>query len=75
MGRKTKEKIAEEKTKLIYMLAKIICGWCNKEVTADNVTFGAWESECEMCGSHGSIHFNSRCPNCDKYLQIELNSW
>ena len=75
MGRKTKQTVAEEKTKFISMLAKVICGWCEKEVASDKVTFGSWESECEMCGSHGSIYFTFHCPNCDKYLQIELNSW
>jgi len=33
------------------------------------------ESECEMCGSHGSVSVDVHCNNCNQDHEIDLKSW
>jgi hypothetical protein len=51
------------------------CDTLKKEVvTKDTSGLSASESECELCGSHGSISFFVNC-ECGNYHDIELSSW
>jgi predicted RNA-binding Zn-ribbon protein involved in translation (DUF1610 family) len=55
---------------------KFVCGSCGKTnlINSDNVSFYADSSECDLCGSHGSIEINTICP-CGKSLTVEPYSW
>jgi hypothetical protein len=51
------------------------CDNLKKEVmTKDLNSLTASESECELCGSHGSMNFFVNC-ECGKYHDIEIKSW
>lgn len=39
-----------------------------------NLSWSADDSECEMCGSHGSVEVEFEC-KCGKSHSIELDSW
>jgi ssDNA-binding Zn-finger/Zn-ribbon topoisomerase 1 len=62
--------------KLKGITAEVECSKCGKfKVKLDETDFHANESECSLCGSHGSIYFYFTCPKCKKYDSIEINSW
>ena len=51
------------------------CDVLKKEIVCKDLhSLHASESECELCGSHGSIEFSVNC-ECGKYHDIEIQSW
>jgi hypothetical protein len=60
-----------EKINISYMCGEILT---SMDITADDINSS--ESECELCGSHGStsIWINT-CPQCGKYHDILLKEW
>ena len=38
-------------------------------------SFMGGESECEICGSHGSVEVTFWCDACKKNHKVELRSW
>ena len=60
-----------------FLSVKIHCPNLDKEVelSSDKVHYSSSESECEMCGSHGSVELQILKCECGKPHDIELNSW
>lgn len=52
------------------------CEKLEKEVSVElsAVSFYAYDSECEMCGSHGEVSVRYMC-ECGKEHKVEINSW
>ena len=68
------------KKKIEFTLSKIliefVCSQCGKQTAEVSVhDFSAHDDECELCGSHGDITVDVRCPECKTYGEIELQSW
>lgn len=40
-----------------------------------NFSFGGSEQACETCGHHGRVWLSFQCSYCNKWQQIELESW
>ena len=54
----------------------IFCDELKKEVILkDNYSVSASESECELCGSHGSVKIWITKCECGKTHDIEIESW
>lgn len=53
----------------------ILCPTLNKEVVTTNYSFSGSESECEICGSHGSVNVCIMGCECGKTHDIQLSSW
>jgi len=53
------------------------CSKCNKiyEVEVGANDFVAWEDPCELCGNHGGLLIDVKCPGCSNFREIELRSW
>jgi Zn finger protein HypA/HybF involved in hydrogenase expression len=53
------------------------CNKCEKwhKVEVDVNDFSHWEAECELCGSHGGLSVDVKCPGCGYTREIELRSW
>ena len=76
MGRKSKACIIEENSKVLGVRFK--CGFCKKisTIKVDGHDFSSSESDCELCGSHGSVSVDLKCPKCGyQHLDFELNGW
>lgn len=73
----TMKKKKEVESKIIGKVIgiTILCPTLNKNVEIKNYSFSASESECELCGSHGSIHVYVNQCECDKTHDIEISSW
>lgn len=69
------KKATKEKTK--FLCVKIHCPNLDKEVELhlDEIYFSSSESECGLCGSHGSVELQIHKCECGKSHDIELNSW
>ena len=54
----------------------ILCGKCGKEnhLPLASVYFSASESECELCGSHGSMDVDVVC-SCGYKSTINIKDW
>jgi len=54
-----------------------ICPECNRasDHNVDKHDFYARDDSCELCGSHGEIYIDIRCPLCKHFFEIEINSW
>lgn len=72
---KTK-KVAVKKVESKVLAVEIFCENLEKNVTVDisKLYFLGSESECELCGSHGSVNVSVNC-ECGKNHSIELSSW
>lgn len=68
-------KTKKDKTK--FLSVKIHCSNLNEDVELDlsQVHYSSSESECELCGSHGSVELKVYKCKCGKSHNIELNSW
>ena len=76
MGRKSKRQIIEEKTEVLGV--RFRCGSCGKISTVKVIgyDFHSSESECDLCGSHGSVSVDLICLKCGyQHLDFDLNSW
>lgn len=54
------------------------CPITKEKVDMDLIDIMAYESECDMCGSHGAITIEVpvKCPSCKKtHNDIEYKSW
>lgn len=60
-----------EKLNVSYM-----CGDIPTSCDIDVGDINSSESECDLCGSHGSMTiWISKCPQCGKYHDIEVKEW
>lgn len=65
----------------------VYCDKCKKEYdinfnetnydSTESIRFRSYESECELCGSHGEIELLFTCPECKRKQEktIVLDSW
>jgi len=66
-------------SKIIMMGVK--CGGCGKEVILEvDKHFTSWDfsfgsSPCELCGSHGNLDFDFKCPECNWVETISIKEW
>lgn len=60
-----------------FLSVKIHCSNLDKEVDLDmnQVHYSSSESECEICGSHGSVKLKIDKCKCGKSHTVELDSW
>lgn len=71
MGKKKKIEFTLSKVKIEF-----VCSQCGKQEAEVSVhDFSASDQECELCGSHGHISVDIKCPKCKSYSEIELQSW
>jgi hypothetical protein len=71
MARKVVVKDESKVVGIVYF-----CDVLKKElVTKDVNSLTSSESECELCGSHGSITFSVYNCECGKNHDIEIKSW
>jgi len=67
-------------SELVSVSVTFICIKTGKEVTV-NLTapyyhaISSYESECELCGSHGYVDVSVTCPECKKVHDFSLKSW
>jgi hypothetical protein len=60
-----------EKINISYM-----CGEIPTSIDISTDDIHSSESECELCGSHGSMSiWINKCPQCGKYHDIEVKEW
>jgi rubrerythrin len=57
------------------MSIKIRCSGKTKLVSEKDLIWGGSSDECDMCGSHGSVTVDFRCPICGKNHTIEVDGW
>ena len=65
----------KEKSKVVGVI--YFCDNLKKEIIIRDYiesSFYGYESECELCGSHGAVKFTVNC-ECGKMHEIEINSW
>jgi len=57
--------------------ATFACTHCQEdnEMTMQDISFSGSSSECELCGSHGSVDMSLTCQHCGQWFDIELSSW
>ena len=69
-----KKVVKKDESKVLRI--EIFCGNLDKNVSVDisKLYFSGYESECELCGSHGSVNVSVEC-ECGKTHDIQLNSW
>ena len=71
MKKIVKRKDESKVTGIVYF-----CDVLKKEIVSTHVEcLSAYESECELCGSHGSISFFVNKCECGESHNIEINSW
>lgn len=75
MGRKSKRQIVKEATEFLGI--KYRCGNCGKIVTVkvNEYDIHSWASPCDLCGDHGGVDIDVKCPKCDFNIDIDLKSW
>jgi len=67
--------------KIEFTLKKIFiefhCSKCDKDqkVEVDEYAFSFGESPCELCGSHGNLSVDVKCPDCKNLRGLDIKSW
>ena len=71
-----KNKVVNKKDESKVLGIEIFCDNLSKNVSVDitKACFTGSESECDLCGSHGSVKVYVTC-ECGKNHDIELESW
>jgi len=56
---------------------KFHCSKCDKShrVKVDEFAFNHWSSPCELCGSHGELSVDVKCPGCGTSRSIEISGY
>lgn len=77
LRQKTNTMAKTKKGKTKFLSVKIHCSNLDKEVDLDmnQVHYSSSESECEICGSHGSVKLKIDKCKCGKSHTVELDSW
>jgi len=59
------------------LFIKVICPVKNEEVTIQLTEYDimATNQECELCGSHGDITVDFKCPLCGESHSHEIRGW
>lgn len=73
MAKKVKERTLS-KADLTFTFTCVKCEKVNT-TSLENMSGYGDSSDCELCGSHGSVEINFHCAECGKYYTIEINSW
>lgn len=71
MGRKKKVEFTLNQIKVDFDCS--VCG--KQEVVVSAYDFHYGEQECELCGSHGSLSVDIKCPHCGSSGEIEIDSF
>ena len=64
----------KKESKLLSLRIKCSCGHVTTFIK-EKISFGGSEDDCGICGSHGKIWLSFTCPICDRWQQLELESW
>ena len=69
--------IKRKEIKLEKITLTISCEYCNNknDIIVNGDDFDGSESDCETCGSHGSVSVFIKCPSCGKMEDVIINSW
>lgn len=61
----------------VVLVANLKCPKCNKDnsIILLEHDISAGESQCELCGSHGDISFECKCPKCKETINVTVRSW
>ena len=73
MKKKTKAK--KKEVSLESIVINFTCDGVGGGVAVEACDFHSSESECDLCGSHGSMSVDFKCTVCGNYHTIELKEW
>ena len=53
------------------------CGQCTtiSKIPLKDVGIRSYSQECDMCGSHGTVRLDFRCPECGFYPSLMVKDW
>jgi hypothetical protein len=59
------------------LFLKVTCPKTSKEVMIEISVYDIMhsEQECEICGSHGEISVDFKCPECGEFHEHEIRKW
>jgi hypothetical protein len=70
----TKKKKKTEAS-LTKMTVYYTCDGIPSSADFDSYDLSSSESECDLCGSHGSMTLSFKCPQCENHHNFELKEW
>jgi len=57
------------------LMVELVCNGIPASLYIDASDVHSSESECELCGSHGSMTIDIKCPQCGDYHYFTLKEW